>query len=167
VHEHVKRAARRFAPEENAAEAIYGTILIGALLAAESGLHDNYLDAIASGVIAAALAWLARAYSDLLGRRLEHRRRLTVRALARALREDWAIVRGATVPLLVLAIAWLAGTPLQTGITLALWGAVSSLIALELLAGIRADSNVRELTLEVVVGAAMGIGILVLKVLLH
>ena len=47
-----------------------GVIVIGALLAAESGLHETYLDTFASGGIAAALYWLAHAYSDVLGRRL-------------------------------------------------------------------------------------------------
>jgi hypothetical protein len=161
------RTLELLAPEQNAAESIYGTILIAALLAAESGLHDSYTDAIASAAIAAALAWLARAYADLLGRRLERGERLTAAALVHALREDSAIVRGATVPLVVLVLAWALGATQQTGVTAALYSSIASLIALELLAGVRAGANARELALEAVVGATIGSAILALKVILH
>ena len=161
------RTLELLAPEQNAAESIYGTILIAALLAAESGLHDSYADAVASAAIAAAIAWLARAYADLLGRRLERGERLTAAALVHALREDWAIMRGATVPLVVLAIAWTLGATQQTGVTAALYSSIASLIALELLAGVRAGAGARELALEAAVGAAIGSAILALKVILH
>ena len=44
---------------------------------------------------------------------------------------------------------------------------MASLIAFELIAGIRARSTPRELVFEVGVGAAMGLAIVALKVLLH
>ena len=67
--------------------------------AAESDIHDSYIDAVASALIATALYWLAHAYADALGRRLSGEERLSVATLARALRHDWAIVRGAALPL--------------------------------------------------------------------
>jgi hypothetical protein len=47
------------------------------------------------------------------------------------------------------------------------WAAIASLIALELLAGLRAQASARELALEGCVGVAMGVGILALKFLAH
>jgi hypothetical protein len=40
---------------------VYGVILVGALLAAESGVHETYLDTVLSAVIATAIYWLAHA----------------------------------------------------------------------------------------------------------
>lgn len=146
---------------------VYGIIVIGALLAAESGRHETYLDTIASTLLAAALYWVAHAYASLLGRRLEHQERLSAGTLMRALAHDWAIMRGAALPLLALVLAWLAGAALATAVTAALWSAVASLIAFELFAGIRSRATPRELVLEVGVGTAMGVAILVLKIILH
>lgn len=146
---------------------IYGVILIGALLAAESGRHETYLDTVASTAIAAALYWLAHAYSGVLGRRLAKTERLTAAALLRALGHDWALVRGAAIPLLALLIAWASAASLQAAVTAALWSAVASIVAFELIAGLRSRAAPGELALELAVGVAMGMGILVLKIILH
>jgi hypothetical protein len=141
--------------------------VIAALLAAESGLHDSYLDTLASAVIAVAVYWLAHAYADVLGRRLSVHERLTARALVRALGRESAILRGAALPLLVLVLAWAAGATQQTGINAALWSAIASLFAIELIAGIRSQATPGELALDVAVGTAMAVAIIALKVILQ
>jgi hypothetical protein len=146
---------------------IYGIIVIGALLAAESDRHETYLDTVASAVIAAALYWFAHAYADLLGRRLEQHERLTAEALGRALVHDRAIMRGAALPLAVLSIGWAVGAAQQTAVSAALWSAVASLVAFELVAGVRSHASPRELAFEGAAGAAMGLAILALKIVLH
>jgi len=71
------------------------------------------------------------------------------------------------VPLAVLAVAWAAGAAQQTAVLAALWSTAASLVAFELIAGVRARASARELALEGCVGAAMGIAILALKIILH
>jgi hypothetical protein len=159
--------AKRIGPEENPGGVVYGIIVVAALLAAESGRHESYLDTIASAAIAAALYWLAHAYTDVLGARLASHERLTASALGRALAHDWAIIRGAALPLAVLAVCWAAGAAQQTAVTAALWTTIASLVAFELIAGVRARASPRELALEGAVGAAMGVAILALKIVLH
>jgi hypothetical protein len=154
-------------PATNPAGVIYGMIAIGALLAAESGLRDTYLETIGSAALALALYWLAHSYADLLGQRLERRERLTAAALGRTLLHDWAIMRGGAPPLLALLISWAAGASQETAVTAALWTTVASLLTYELAAGLRARSRPAELLLEGLVGAAMGLGILALRVILH
>jgi hypothetical protein len=161
------RAADRVVPEENPAGVVYGILVVGALLAAESGQHESYLDTVASAAVATALYWFAHAYAELLGRRLAAPERLSAGALVRALGHDWAIARGAAIPLGVLAIAWAAGAAQQTAVTAALWSTAVSLVAFELIAGVRARSSAGELALDVGAGAAMGIAILALKIILH
>jgi hypothetical protein len=136
-------------------------------MAAESGHHESYLDTLASTVLATALYWLAHAYAGLTGRRLSGGERLTPAALGWALAHDWAIVRGAAIPLLALLVAWAAGAALETAVTAALWSAVASVIALELGAAIRSRASGTELLFDLSVGVLMGVGIIALRALLH
>jgi hypothetical protein len=154
-------------PAQNPSGVVYGIIAIGALLAAESGRHESYLDTVGSALIAACLYWVAHAYATVLGRRLVHREPLTATTLWRALIHDWAIFRGAAVPLAALVIAWAAGATQEAAVTAALWCAVATVVAFELVAGIRSRARPAELALEVGVGLVMGLGILALKILLH
>ncbi len=154
-------------PDAKPEGGIYGLIVIGALLAGEFGRHESYLGTLGAAVISAALYWLAHAYAGLLGGRLVSGERLTLKALLAALGHDLALVRGAAVPLLTLFIAALAGASQETAVTIAIWSVVVSLVAFELLAGLRAEAAPRELALEVGVGVAMGVAILALKIILH
>jgi hypothetical protein len=154
-------------PVENPAEAVYGTITVGALLAAESGLRDTYPETVGSVTLAMMLYWLARSYAALLGHRLTTGERLTMGGLGRALAHNWAIVRGAGLPLLALLAAWAVGASQEAGVTAALWTCAGSLLAFELLAGLRTRARPAELALEVCVGAAMGFGVIALRVILH
>ncbi len=70
-------------------------------------------------------------------------------------------------PLLALALAALAGASQETAVTVAIWTAALSIAAFELLAGIRSGASRGELVLETAVGAAMGLAILALRIVLH
>ena len=146
---------------------VYGVIVIGALLAAESGRHESYAETLGSAALAAALYWLAHAYASVLGRRLTHNERLSAGVLARALAHDWSLIRGAAIPLIALVLAWVSGAQQETAVTAALWSAIASLVIFELIAGIRSRATSGELVLEVSVGLAMGLAILALKIILH
>lgn len=154
-------------PRENAAAAVYGLIVVGALLSGESDRHETYLDTFAATLIAIALYWLAHVYASALGGRLREGERLTGGVLARALVHDLPLLWGATVPLLALLLAWASGAAQETAVNAALWTAAAGLAVFELLAGLRARAAPRELLLDAVVGLAMGGGILALKVLLR
>jgi hypothetical protein len=162
-----ERLAAWIVPERNPAGAVYGLIMLGALLAAESGLRDTYLETIGSAALAVVLYWFAHSYSDVLGLRLDEHESFSWAELWRTFGHDWAIARGASVPLLALVIAWATGASQITGVTAAVWTTVACLIAFELAAGIRSHARPLELVFEVLVGASMGIGILVLRALLH
>jgi hypothetical protein len=142
-------------------------IVIGALLAAESGRHESYLDTFASAALASTLYWFAHTYAGVLGRRLTHQERLSLGALTRALAHDWALVRGAAVPMLSLVLAWALGAAQVDAVTAALWSAIASLVVLELLAGVRSHATRGGLLVDAAVGLAMGAAILALKIILH
>lgn len=159
----MRRLADWLIPAENPSGVVYGVMVIGALLAAESGRRETYLDTVGSAVLAAGVYWLAHAYARVLGQRLAEAERLTLDALVRALGHDWALIRGAAIPLLVLLIAWALGASQGVALSAGVWSAVASLIGLELIAGIRSQATPRELVIEVGVGITMGIAILALK----
>ena len=161
------RTLDRLLPGENPAGTVYGTITVAALLAAESSLRDTYPETIGAVIVALLVYWLAHSYAELLGDRLAAHTRLTASGLGRALGRDWAIVRGAGVPLLALLVAWVVGASQEAGVTIGLWACVASLLVFELLAGLRARAQPAELALELCVGAAMGFGVVLLRVILH
>jgi hypothetical protein len=146
---------------------VFGVIAIGALLAAESGSHETYLETIASALVAAGLYWLAHAYTGALGRRLHGGARLTAATLLRALSQELGIVGGAAIPLVALLVAWATGAAQETAVTAAFWTAIAAVIAFEALAAIRSSASMRELVTELVVGVALGAGVLALRIILH
>lgn len=167
VRKNTQLTDKRLVPAPNAGGFVFGVITIGALMAAESGRHESYPDLVLSALVAMMLYWLAHAYAELLGHRLTTGEPLSARTLGSALVHDWAIVRGAAIPLLALVIAWAAGASRESGVTAALRTAVVTIVVFELLAGIRARSTPVELLLKVGVGVMMGIAILALKGILR
>jgi hypothetical protein len=161
------RIAGWVVPERYPAGVVYGLITVGALLAAESGLKDTYPETVGSTAITMTLYWFAHAYADVLGLRLSEQRRVSWTELWHTFVQDWSIVRGAGVPLLVLLVAWAAGASQTTAVTLGVWAVVASLIAFELAAGVRSKAKPIELAFDVSAGTTLGLGILVLRVLLH
>src|ERR1039457_777091 len=140
--------SKRLVPAGNAAGVVYGVITVGALMAAESGRHESYVDAISSALGGTLLYWLAHAYADLLARALAH---------------GWAIVRGSALRLAALVIAWIAGASQEAGVTAALRTAVVTVVVFEVVAGVRAKPTPGELLLKGAVGVTMGLAILAMK----
>jgi hypothetical protein len=157
----------RWLGPENPERVVYGVILVGALLATESGLRETYPETIGAALIVLAAYWLAHSYAVLLGGRLAAGEHLTLTSLGGALAREWAIVRGAAIPLVPLLIGWIVGAPLGTAANVAVWTAVATIVGLELLAGVSARASRGELAIEAGVGIAMGVAILALKVIAH
>lgn len=163
----IGRALEWILPGERADRVIYGVILVGALLAAEDGVRETYLDSVLSAVIAIAIYWLAHSYAALLARRLSTGDHLTLATLWRGLAKEATLLRGAALPVLVLLICWASGAREPSAVDAALWSSVATLVGLELLAAQRTPGTLSERALELTVGATIGLGIFVLKVVLH
>lgn len=151
----------------NPAAFIYGMITIGTLLAAESAARETYPRTIGAVLIAALLYWLVHGYSQFTAQRLRESRPVELAGLARAMRHEAAIVLGAAPPLIALAIAWLAGGSLSTGVAAAIWADVGAIFLIELVSGIRAQQRGRELVVQTVLGVTLGVLIIVLRLILH
>jgi hypothetical protein len=120
----IGRALEWILPGERADRVIYGVILVGALLAAEDGVRETYLDSVLSALIATAIYWLAHSYAALLGRRLSTGDHLTLATLWRGLAKEATLLKGAALPVLVLLICWASGAREPSAVDAALWSSV-------------------------------------------
>jgi hypothetical protein len=151
----------------NPGSAIYGTIAVGALLAAESVRRETYGKNIEAVVITLLIYWLAHAYADLAAARLRSGARLTIGRLAKTMLHELPLLAGATIPLAILLICWAAGTRLSVAVIAALWTSAAIVVTIELSAGIRGRLAGRQFLAQVLVGAVLGSLVIFLKVVLH
>lgn len=152
---------------DNAGGAVYGTVMIGILFAAEDSESVGYPDAVAAAVIVLALYWLTSLYTYTLGTRLQTGEPLSARVFWRSCLHELPIVEGALLPLLVLLAAWAAGASVTTGVGIAIWTTAVSIVILEFAAGWRSGLGLGRLLLQAAGGAAIGFAIVGLKLLLH
>ena len=161
------RALDWLGPGDNPAGLVYGTLLIGTLLAAETAKRETFADTVCAVTITLLAYWLAHSYAHALGNRLRDAQALTAAALGHAILAQRAIVKGAGAPLLVLLICWAAGASLTTALSAALWTCAGAIVYFELVAGLRARLRPRELILQTCAGTAMGLALIALRALLH
>jgi hypothetical protein len=163
----LRRVAEFVVPSANASGVVFGAITMGALLAAESGRKETYALTFGSAILVICVYWVAHAYATIVGRHLSTREPLTARALGRGFIHDWALVRGAAIPLVVLLVAWATGATQRTAVDVAVYSVVVCLIGFELLQGLLSQARPGRLAYDVAVGAALGLGVLGLQALFH
>jgi hypothetical protein len=154
-------------PEENPSGLVYGTIAVGAVLAAESTRRDTFGDTIGATVLVLALYWIAHAYARVTGDRLRTRQTLTARDFRRSLVREATIMKGAVLPVAVLLVLWAAGVSLTTAVTAGLWTSAVALAAFEMVTALRSHLGSAQTAVQVLVGSLLGAGILVVRLLLH
>jgi hypothetical protein len=153
--------------QANPAAFIYGMIMIGTLLAAESARQETYARTVGAVAIATALYWLVHGYAEFTAHRLREGAPLELSELGRTMAEEFAIVLGAVPPLLALSISWLAGASLTVGVAAAVWADAGMIVIIEVVAGVRADLKGRALMVQTLIGAILGLLIIVLRLVLH
>jgi hypothetical protein len=154
-------------PRYNFGSAIYGLLIVSALLAAESAASEDYSETVLGVALALLISWWAHAYSEFVFRRAEAGERLTPAGVGQMLRRELPILLGAAPPLLAVLIAWAAGAELGTAITVALVTSAVTILITEVAAGLQADLSGGELAIQALVGSVVGVLILALKLVLH
>ena len=147
--------------------AIYGLMTVGALLAAESAGSETYAETVGAVVITMLVYWLAHSYAEFTSERLKEREPAQFSALARIMAVQVPILYGAAIPLLALVIDWVIGEPLDTAVITALITTAVVVMVLEIAAGVRAKQSGRELVLQTLFGALLGLLIIALRLVLH
>ena len=151
----------------NVARLVYGTVVVGGLLAAEAPERETYAEVLASVAIALLVYWMAHTYAEVTARRIEERGRLTTTALVSSMRHEVSILFGAAVPVLPLLIWWLAGGALTDAVTAAIWTAAGMVVVYEIVAGLRAELSAKEMLAQIAIGATLGVLVIALKLVLH
>ena len=151
----------------NPAAAVYGTISVGALLAAESAQRETYPRTLGAVVITLLLYWLAHSYASFAARRLLLGEPLSIRGLAWTMAHELPILIGAAVPLVALLIWWAAGARLTTGVNAAIWTSAAMILIVELAAALRARLSGRELLAQATLGVLLALLVIALKLVLH
>jgi hypothetical protein len=147
--------------------AVYGTISVGALLAAESAGQETYADTVIAVVLTLVLYVLAHTYSEYTAERMRREEELSLRALARTGRSEAWLLPGAGVPLLAVLIGWTVGASLDTAVSAAVWVSAGMVMVFEVGFAIRADAPAREIAVQAAVGALLGLLVIVLRYVLH
>jgi hypothetical protein len=147
--------------------AVYGTISVGALLAAESASQETYSATVIAVVLTLLLYVCAHTYSDYTGDRLREGEAFEFAALGRTAVSELWLLPGAGLPLVPLLICWLTGASLTTAVNLAVWTSAAMVVLMELTAGVRAGESGRDLALDTAVGALLGLLVVVLRYVLH
>jgi hypothetical protein len=80
---------------------------------------------------------------------------------------EFAILTGAALPLIVVLIWWAGGADLNSALSAGVWTAAITIVAANVLAGFRANLSGADLVFQTSIGALLGIGILVLKLIYH
>ena len=132
--------------------------MVGVLFAAEDAPRVGYLETVEAAALVLVLYWLTGFYANELAIRVQTREHVNLKL---------SVIEGGLVPILALLVAWASGAGVRAGVTAAVWTTAATLIALEVAAGWRARPGFKPLLLQASVGAAMGLAIVVLKLMLH
>lgn len=151
----------------NVAGAVHGAILIGLLFSAEDARRVGYEDTVEAAVVVLALYWLTGIYAHDLAARLQRREAVDAKSVWRSSIHELPVLEGGLVPVLALLVAWAAHASVTAAVTAAVWTTAITIVVLEVVAGWRAHLGRKRLWLQACAGAAMGLAIIVLKVILH
>lgn len=152
--------------ERRFAGAIYGTILVMALLAVEP--QDDPPEEVAAAVGATILAfWLAHVYAHSLGARLRTGGRLSWAHLRQEMAHEWPLVQSATPALAALLLATAGLWSTNTAITIGLSLGMVELFAWGVALGLRQSLSRRRSILVGVIDCSFGLLIVALEVLVH
>jgi hypothetical protein len=150
----------------SAIEAVYGLILATSVIAVSYGASDA--GRVASAVLVTAVAFsLAHVYAHLLGRGVSEGRGPTRAEIAGALREHWSLV-AVVVPLgLVLCLGSVGVIPDRAAIVAATAVALVELAAAGAYAAVISGGRPPRVILSAAVALALGLLVVLLKVLVH
>jgi multisubunit Na+/H+ antiporter MnhG subunit len=151
----------------SATQGVYGLILATAVIAIsrESDPSDAGQAAL-SMVVTALVFWLAHVYAHLLGRAVS-RGGLTRAAIARATREDWALVEVAIPLVLILGLGAIGVMPERAALVAATALALVELAAAGAYAAIRQGAGLGGTLLSAAIALVLGLCVVLLKVLIH
>jgi len=154
-------------PARNPAGAVYGTVIAGSVIAAESAGELDLVKLSITVVVTLVVYWAAHVYAELVGLHITSAGRLTRAAVVGLLREESTIVTASFGPLAVIVVSAALGAAEHTAVLIGLWSIVVLLAGWALIAGRRSRMGRWELAGYTGVSTLFGCAIVLLKVLLY
>jgi hypothetical protein len=152
---------------EGISSAIYGSILVTALIAAlnaeDASLRVTFLTVVAT----MAVFWLAHVWSEVVGERIATRKDVGW-ARARVLaKREWPLFEAAGLPSIALVLAWIGLYSDEAGVDVALALAIIQLVGWGAVGARRMRADWHVSLLVGLLDGALGLGIVLLEVALH
>jgi hypothetical protein len=150
------------------AAAVYGTILVLAVLSYMSEVDDLGRGEIFGAMVGTGAAYFsAHAYVDYLAARMTGAREPTLQLLRKVLREEWPLLQAMLAPGVPLLLGGLGVFSRSTAVNIALVVAFADLVGWGYRAGRRSYGNVVGALASASVAVTIGIFVVALKNLLH
>ena len=152
----------------SATHGVYGLILATAVITISRELDSSDAGRAALNVLVAALVfWLAHVYARLLGRAVSDDGSWSKGAVVGAMREHWSLVEVAIPLVLVLALGAIGVIPNRAALGVATALALVELAATGAYAAIHHGASRAGALASAMIALALGISIVLLKVLIH
>ena len=150
-------------PDSHPAGLVYGLVVLGSVLAAESVHSSGPLRDILAAVTVLVVYWLAHTYADLMGRRFMRMTPLTWQDVWEVARHEAAILRGAAVPVVAMVVAMVFGLSAWRVDEVGIIAVVGMLMLFAVVGGIRANLSKPALVLQAGLALAFGIFIALIR----
>ncbi len=167
VRSRLKSLGRLVLPLDHPVEAIMGTVITAALMAAyaEPPVH---LGAVVPGIaVAVVVYWLTHVYAEVIGHGPVEGRAFTKGQLMSTLRKQWALVEASFLPLMVLAVASASGARPSAALLIGDWAAVLLLVVWGSVTAWRHGIRGLPLAAAGLVAGVLGLIVVVLRASLH
>jgi hypothetical protein len=164
----VSRASAVEQQRSRIAAAIYGTILVIAVLSYLSEVDELGSGDVAAVMVSTAAAYFgAHVYVDYLSARMTGARESTLALTRRVVIEEWPLLQATLVPGIPLVLSALGVWSRETGVDIALIVALADLVGWGYKAGRRSYGTWLGATGSALVAVALGLIVVALKNLLH
>lgn len=159
----LERLGRWLLPVEHPAEAIYGTVLAGGVMAAYSD-PPVHIDEVVVGVVVTALVyWIAHGYAEGVAPGAGQGTALSWRRLLSTLHAKRPLAQASVLPSIVLVAAALLGANPELALGIAVWFSVLLLATFGVVAGRRDGLTGVSLMLAGLLAGTLGLIIVALK----
>lgn len=149
-------------PLDHPAQAVYGTVITGAVMSAYADPPVETADVVVGVVATVVVYWLAHVYAEELVHATEGRV-FSWRRLGSTMRAQGAIVRSALAPLAVMAVALLCRATPTVALGIAVWFTVVLLACFGAVSARRGGLRGRSLVLAAALAGCLGLILVGLK----
>lgn len=142
---------------------VYGTITVGTVVAIDGSHSTSTTRLVTTTALVLVLYYVAHVYAEILSRRFENPCAVSTSLIIEVMGAESGIVRGASLPIIAMAISTLLGAGTNSVQVVGLVITVLCLVTFEVIAGIKAHFTPTQLLVQAAVGVGFGVGIIAIR----